>query len=243
MTNFVQYHNPDKNEALRRPNGRFAICTRKSIAGVNRGDRVWLFTSSGVPRDYKLIEWFDVDGVNTHDSGEKIVFGHRGVHLDDPVSLTAQPWIDEFVQHMGRFGRGFSRLTRRRYLRALEKIARETEKALARSRSATAERADVLEKELTDALLGMYTRAGKATGYWGHYYLRELRAKGGLATARRMLATGQSGAESKGFQALVAAKRTDLTVEAVVLEQRFAPLFTVAELAEARRRQRTAPPG
>jgi 5-methylcytosine-specific restriction protein A len=43
----------------------------------------------------------------------------------------------------------------------------------------------------------------------------------------------------KGLQALLTAGRKDLTVEAVVLKRRFAPLFTKDELREARRRLAT----
>jgi hypothetical protein len=40
------------------------------------------------------------------------------------------------------------------------------------------------EEALNQALRDNHTRAGRETGYWGHYFLRELRRKGGLATAQ-----------------------------------------------------------
>jgi 5-methylcytosine-specific restriction protein A len=87
----------------------------------------------------------------------------------------------------------------------------------------------------------LYRRAGEATGYWGNYFLREVRSKGGLATARHLLRRQPAGTVSKGFQALVAARRTDLSLESLVLEQQFAHLFTADERAEARRRLDSAP--
>src|SRR5436190_13754923 len=93
-----------------------------------------------------------------------------------------------------------------------------------------------LESELHQTLLDNFTRAGRETGYWGKYFLRELRKKGGLATTRRMLLPSRSATAAPGFQALLDAGRTDLSVEAIALNPRFKKLFTEGELAEARRR-------
>ena len=95
---------------------------------------------------------------------------------------------------------------------------------------------------LSTAMEAMYRRAGEATGYWGNYFLREVRSKGGLATAKRLLRSQPTGTVSKGFQALIDAHRTDLSLEALVLRPQFAHLFTAAEKAEAKRRLASAPP-
>lgn len=92
------------------------------------------------------------------------------------------------------------------------------------------------EDELQQTLLDNYKRAGQETGYWGRYFLREVRKKGGLATAKRLLKPGRQTEVAAGLQALIDAGRTDLSVEAVALEPRFRSLFTADELAEARRR-------
>ena len=97
------------------------------------------------------------------------------------------------------------------------------------------------EEALNQALLDNFTRAGRETGYWGHYFLRELRRKGGSATAKRMLLPRRLQDVAKGFQALLDAGRTDLSVEATVLQPRFLRLFTDAELAEAQRRLDAVP--
>jgi 5-methylcytosine-specific restriction enzyme A len=91
-----------------------------------------------------------------------------------------------------------------------------------------------LAGQLTLELMSIYRRAGEATGYWGNYFLRELRRNGGLDVARKLLRP-HTGA-SAGFGRLAKAHRADLSVEAVVLQPRFARLFTATELAEARRR-------
>lgn len=93
-----------------------------------------------------------------------------------------------------------------------------------------------LRDEFTQAMLDNYSRAGRETGYWGHYFLRSVRKQGGLETARRMLAKAGNAGKTKGFLALLQAGRPDLSVEAVVLSDQFQSLFTKAELTTARTR-------
>ena len=97
------------------------------------------------------------------------------------------------------------------------------------------------EEAFHQAMLDNYSRAGQETGYWGNYFLREVRRKGGLATAKRMLRPSQPGHVAKGMQALIDAGRTDLSVEATVLQTRFLALFTDQEIAEAERRLKGLP--
>ena len=59
--------------------------------------------------------------------------------------------------------------------------------------------------------------------------------RGGLATARYLL---HASSVSEGFTALWERRRLDLTVEAVVLQERFAPLFSDEERRIARARLR-----
>jgi len=60
-----------------------------------------------------------------------------------------------------------------------------------------------------------------------------LSERGGFATARHLL---QASTVLDGFTTLWERHRLDLTVEAVVLRQEFAPLFTLQELEIARSR-------
>jgi 5-methylcytosine-specific restriction protein A len=95
---------------------------------------------------------------------------------------------------------------------------------------------------LTRKLYLNYRRAGQEAGYWGHYFLRELKKHGGLEVARRILVKKTSAGETKGFLALAEAGRQDLSVEAIVLSPRFRRQFTSEELATAERRLKRFPP-
>ncbi len=96
------------------------------------------------------------------------------------------------------------------------------------------------EEQLNDEMLSLYRRTNEATGYRPSYFLRSVRTEGGLGVARKLLAQKKS--VGSGFDRLVEAQRADLSVEHVVLQARFSPLFTVEELNEARRRLAPLPP-
>ena len=94
-------------------------------------------------------------------------------------------------------------------------------------------------EEFNKELLSLYRRTGEATNYWPSYFLRSVRANGGLVVAKKLLAPGQA---SSGFDRLIDARRTDLSVEHIVLEPRFVHLFTEEELKVARDRLASLPP-
>jgi len=89
---------------------------------------------------------------------------------------------------------------------------------------------DKLEADLTEDLIDGYQRAGEDVGYWATRFVQTLRRNGGLATARRMLKPRRP-EERKGLDALLDAGRPDLTLEAVVLKEKYQTLFTAEELA------------
>ncbi len=93
-----------------------------------------------------------------------------------------------------------------------------------------------LEKQFDRVMEEAYYLAGKQVDYWANYFIRSLRQKGGLVTAKRMLVPQRGGTAQAGFQRLVDAGRPDLAIEHRVLEERFRTLFTPSELAEAQRR-------
>lgn len=93
-----------------------------------------------------------------------------------------------------------------------------------------------IESGLHETLLLHYKLAGKAANYWGNYFLRELRKKGGLVTAKRLLAPTSSTKIAPGLQALIDAGCPELSVEAVCLKPEFRALFSEAELNEAQKR-------
>lgn len=90
-----------------------------------------------------------------------------------------------------------------------------------------------LEMRFHRAMVGIYESAKDECNYNATRFLQMLSERGGLATARALLATS---APSEGFTALWLCGRLDLTVEAHVLKPEFATLFTEEEKAEARHR-------
>lgn len=89
----------------------------------------------------------------------------------------------------------------------------------------------------------LYHSAGESVGYWGNYYIQELRRKGGLATAKRMLGPKKNGKIDAGLAKLIEAGYADkLSVEAISLRPEFRRLFTDEERAEAARRLKMLPP-
>jgi hypothetical protein len=92
---------------------------------------------------------------------------------------------------------------------------------------------DALRREFEKAMRDVYTRARDEAGYNATYFVRMLSEYGGLATAQRLLAAPTA---AEGFTALWERQRLDLTVEAQVVQPRFAMLFTEEELDVARQR-------
>ncbi len=90
-----------------------------------------------------------------------------------------------------------------------------------------------LRSQFDQAMFGIYHRARAQCDYNAIRFLQMLFEKGGLATAKHLLA---SGAPQEGFVRLWECGCLDLTVEALVLQERFRSLFTDEELNEAHRR-------
>jgi len=86
------------------------------------------------------------------------------------------------------------------------------------------------EAQFDQAMLDIYSLAGRETGYWAGYFLRAVRKDGGLETARKLLwKTGTS----RGFERLKEEGRLDLSMEALMLRPEFRELFSEAELERA----------
>lgn len=85
----------------------------------------------------------------------------------------------------------------------------------------------------------LYYVVGKTTGYWANYYLRSIRNIGGLAHAKKALSKRHK--EQDGFKKLIEVGRPDLSIEASVIKDEYAELFTSEEINEARRRLATVP--
>jgi hypothetical protein len=82
-------------------------------------------------------------------------------------------------------------------------------------------------------MVRVYEQARDEAGYNATLFLRMITEQGGLATARQLL---RGSVASDGFTALWERGRPDLTVEAVVLQPKYRPLFTDDEVAIASNR-------
>ncbi|MES3044192.1 hypothetical protein, partial [Sphingomonas faeni] len=87
-------------------------------------------------------------------------------------------------------------------------------------------------KAFNQAMRSIYDQA-TTLGYRPIRFLEMLQKDGGLATARELL---RPGPPSKGLTKLFALGRPDLSVEALVLDPQWQPLFTPSEIKEARRK-------
>ncbi len=89
-----------------------------------------------------------------------------------------------------------------------------------------------LEKEFQAAMLDVYEQATRFK-YYPTIFLQMVQEHGGVGAAKRLLAA------KNAQQGLFTLKRLDLldhSMEVLVLEEKFQPLFSRAEIAEARRR-------
>ncbi|WP_283137519.1 hypothetical protein [Rhizohabitans arisaemae] len=87
--------------------------------------------------------------------------------------------------------------------------------------------------EFEKAMRELYERARSEANYHTTYFLGMLAELGALVTARKLL---YAPAVSDGFAILWERGRLDLTVEALVIQPRFADLFTTQEIEIARHR-------
>ena len=90
-----------------------------------------------------------------------------------------------------------------------------------------------LEREFDKAMMSIYIRAKREAGYPASYFFRMLQERGGLETALKLLHDNHI---SKGFTSLLRKGRLDLTVEAVILDEKWRALFTDQERGIARER-------
>ena len=91
---------------------------------------------------------------------------------------------------------------------------------------------DELSDDFHQAMLNLYREIIDAKlGYDPSVFLDMVHQRGGVDTARRLIRR-----RTYGFNRLQKLGRLDLSVEAHVLQERWAPLFSDAERSQARRR-------
>ena len=96
---------------------------------------------------------------------------------------------------------------------------------------------DELERRFHRAMEDIYHAAKSNVGYTATRFMQMVQEQGGLSTARQLLAKTDKEV-SHGFTELALANRLDLSMEALVLQDEWKPLFSDTELATARRRLR-----
>jgi hypothetical protein len=92
---------------------------------------------------------------------------------------------------------------------------------------------DEVERRFHRAMIRIYDTAKRELGYNATRFLQMISEQGGLSTARQLL---WSEAPSEGFTTLWERGRLDLTVEAHILCDEFASLFTDEDRERARTR-------
>jgi hypothetical protein len=90
-----------------------------------------------------------------------------------------------------------------------------------------------LHKEFTAAMIEIYRRVVKETGYKPTYFLQMVVETSGHEAAMHLIHAGQP---SDGYTELFSRKRLDLTVEALVLQPKWKSLFTDEDRTKARKR-------
>ena len=91
---------------------------------------------------------------------------------------------------------------------------------------------NTLAGQFHHAMIGVYENA-KQYDYYATYFKQMIDQYGGLDAAKRLLATPEIQA---GLIKLWELRILSKSMEALVLQERFRPLFTEGEIAEARRR-------
>ncbi len=94
-----------------------------------------------------------------------------------------------------------------------------------------------METRFTAAMLDIYNTALSELKYPATRFRQMVIEQGGVAAAKRLLATADI---SDGFAELWARKRLDLTMEALILREPWRDLFTADELATADTRLQSA---
>lgn len=83
-----------------------------------------------------------------------------------------------------------------------------------------------LEKQFHKDMVGVYEKAKNECGYIATRFIQMVADKGGLATAKELILKDD---DTYGFERLYELKRLDLSVEAVVLDDKYSTLFTLNE--------------
>lgn len=90
-----------------------------------------------------------------------------------------------------------------------------------------------LEKQFHKDMIGIYEKAKNDCGYIATRFIQMVAEKGGLNTAKELISKEE---DTYGFERLYELKRLDLSVEALVLDDKYRNLFTDIEKKKCKER-------
>ena len=83
-----------------------------------------------------------------------------------------------------------------------------------------------LEKQFHKDMVGIYEKAKNECGYVASRFIQMVAEKGGLITAKELIMKDD---DTYGFERLYELNRLDLSVEKLVLDDKYSPLFSSYE--------------
>ena len=90
-----------------------------------------------------------------------------------------------------------------------------------------------LEKQFHKDMVGIYEKAKDECGYVATRFIQMVAEKGGLTTAKELIIKDE---DTYGFERLYELKRLDLSVEALVIKNKYTSLFSKYEKQKCRNR-------
>jgi hypothetical protein len=112
MADFVQYHNPDRTGPLNQRSASLYVLTNKPVSRLP-GNRVWLISGHGRPRQYALCCVFRVDRVGDSDRRDFRYYlgGEAGHAFRPPLPLDHLGWFGAFLRRQANFSLGLRELS------------------------------------------------------------------------------------------------------------------------------------
>ena len=109
MRHYVHYHNPDVMGYDASEVDTLNVLTNKRVNDDVVGERVWLLTGRGKPREYFLCLTFIADQVGSGPDGKfrTMVSGTDGTVFDPFPRVDQLDWFGDFRKEMGNFAFGF----------------------------------------------------------------------------------------------------------------------------------------
>jgi len=121
MRDFVVYHIPEQMGPLGKS---FEVISKKRFRDL-LGDRVWLISGEGKPRQYFLEYSFVIDDIRPHpnDPSWSLISGRKGDRYSPRIRLDQASWFPGFRRKQGSFAFGFNVIGTTEHVQALHRAA------------------------------------------------------------------------------------------------------------------------